>query len=221
MENKRGVEKERVEEMLELLWTLKESGHDDLQLVFKKSGDAGPDEVLDELRRNGFVTLDGDRVSLTAAGDGKAREIVRRYRLAEVLLAQVLELEDTEVRNTACKFEHVLSPKATDSICTFLGHPPVCPHGKSIPKGSCCLRADTKLKPLITRLTEMEVGALVTAVFIAPSLHRTLDRLAGFGIVPGSTFRVHQRDPSCVIQIGETTVALDEEIAREIHVRRA
>jgi DtxR family Mn-dependent transcriptional regulator len=45
---------------------------------------------------------------------------------------------ETEIEQQACKFEHILSPEATDKICTFLGHPRTCPHGAPIPPGPCC-----------------------------------------------------------------------------------
>jgi DtxR family Mn-dependent transcriptional regulator len=76
------------------------------------------------------------------------------------------------------------------------------------------------MEPLVVRLTDVEVGSEVAVVFVAPSLHRTLDRLAGFGVVPGSTMRLHQKTPSYVVQIGETTIGLDEDIARRIFVKR-
>ena len=45
---------------------------------------------------------------------------------------------ETEIEQQACKFEHILSPEATDKICAFLGHPRTCPHGAPIPPGPCC-----------------------------------------------------------------------------------
>jgi Mn-dependent DtxR family transcriptional regulator len=45
---------------------------------------------------------------------------------------------ESEIEQQACKFEHILSPEATDKICTFLGHPRTCPHGAPIPPGPCC-----------------------------------------------------------------------------------
>jgi len=45
---------------------------------------------------------------------------------------------ESEIEQQACKFEHILSPEATDKICTFLGHPRTCPHGAPIPPGQCC-----------------------------------------------------------------------------------
>jgi Mn-dependent DtxR family transcriptional regulator len=51
--------------------------------------------------------------------------------------------DEAEVAEEACKFEHILSPEATERICTFLGHPRTCPHGSPIPAGECCIAAKT------------------------------------------------------------------------------
>jgi DtxR family Mn-dependent transcriptional regulator len=214
------MEKERTEEMLELLWTLRERGDELLGRAVKASKDEDPAEVIKALAAEKLVAIRDDKVALTPRGEEAAREIVRRHRLAEVLLAQVLRLEDAEITDAACRFEHVLSPRVTESICTFLGHPPVCPHGMPIPRGACCARAETKMQPLVVKLTDVDVGADVAVVFVAPALHATLDRLAGFGVVPGSAMHLHQKTPSYVVQIGETTVGLDEEIAKGIFVKR-
>ena len=214
------MEKERMEEMLELLWTLRERGDELLSRAVKASKDENPTEVIKALASEKLVATRNDTVALTPRGEEAAREIVRRHRLAEVLLAQVLRLEEAEIADAACRFEHVLSPRVTESICTFLGHPPVCPHGMPIPRGACCARVETKMQPLVGRLTDVEVGSDVAVVFVVPALHATLDRLAGFGVVPGSTMHLHQKTPSYVVQVGETTVGLDEEIAKGIYVKR-
>ncbi len=78
-------------------------------------------------------------VELTERGRHKAADIIRRHRLAERLFTDSLALEsETAIEEQACKFEHILSPEATEKICTFLGHPRTCPHGAPIPPGSCC-----------------------------------------------------------------------------------
>ena len=78
-------------------------------------------------------------VELTAKGRQKAADIIRRHRLAERLFTDSLALDnESEIEQQACKFEHILSPEATDKICTFLGHPKTCPHGAAIPAGRCC-----------------------------------------------------------------------------------
>src|SRR6516225_5497898 len=78
-------------------------------------------------------------VQLTPRGREKAGSIIRRHRLAERLFTDSLAMDsETEIEQQACKFEHILSPGATDKICSFLGHPQTCPHGAPIPSGPCC-----------------------------------------------------------------------------------
>ncbi len=87
----------------------------------------------------GLVTVKGWNVSFTAAGEARARSVIRRHRLAERLFTDVLAIrDDASVESHACTFEHILSPELTDRICTFLGHPETCPHGSPIPRGICC-----------------------------------------------------------------------------------
>ena len=78
-------------------------------------------------------------VELTSRGRQRAADIIRRHRLAERLFTDSLAMDsETEIEQQACKFEHILSPEATEKICRFLGHPRTCPHGASIPPGPCC-----------------------------------------------------------------------------------
>ncbi len=94
----------------------------------------------DALKPAGVSTGDGSMiVELTDRGRKQAADIIRRHRLAERLFTDSLALDsETEIEQQACKFEHILSPEATDKICTFLGHPRTCPHGAPIPLGPCC-----------------------------------------------------------------------------------
>jgi len=80
-------------------------------------------------------------VELTPRGRERAGGIIRRHRLAERLFTDSFAMDsESEIEQQACKFEHILSPEATDKICTFLGHPRSCPHGAPIPPGPCCGR---------------------------------------------------------------------------------
>jgi len=94
----------------------------------------------DAMRSEGFFVRDGSAVvALTLRGRNKAGSIIRRHRLAERLFTDSLAMDsETEIEQQACKFEHILSPGATDKICAFLGHPRTCPHGAPIPPGPCC-----------------------------------------------------------------------------------
>ena len=97
----------------------------------------------DALKPPSTASGDGSMViELTPSGRQKASDIIRRHRLAERLFTDSLALEsESEIEQQACKFEHILSPEATDKICTFLNHPRTCPHGAPIPLGPCCERA--------------------------------------------------------------------------------
>jgi energy-coupling factor transporter ATP-binding protein EcfA2 len=92
------------------------------------------------LKPDGVSTGDGTLiVEFTDRGRQRAADVIRRHRLAERLFTDSLAMDsETEIEQQACKFEHILSPGATDKICTFLGHPRTCPHGSRIPPGQCC-----------------------------------------------------------------------------------
>ena len=62
-------------------------------------------------------------VALTDRGEHRARDIVRRRRLAERLLTDTFSIADSEADSHACKFEHIISPELDQRICSFLGHP--------------------------------------------------------------------------------------------------
>jgi DtxR family Mn-dependent transcriptional regulator len=138
-----------------------------------------------------------------------------------VLLSNLFDLDNSQMESTACKFEHILTKAVTESVCTFLGHPPVCPHGRPIPRGECCDKIRTEIKPLVTRLSDAVLSEGIRIVFITPKSRKRLEKLSALGIVPGSRIRLLQRNPSFVLEIGETTVAVDKEITDEIYVKRA
>jgi putative ABC transport system ATP-binding protein len=82
-------------------------------------------------------------VDFTERGRRKAEDIIRRHRLAERLFTEALNMDnEAEIEQQACKFEHILSPEATERICSFLGHPRTCPHGAPIPEGACCSKKE-------------------------------------------------------------------------------
>jgi DtxR family Mn-dependent transcriptional regulator len=218
------IDVRRQEEILESVYTERERGTDEADAILAHPGAAhAPGARADDLRElaeGGFIALDGVRVRLTVDGERRAREVVRRHRLTERLFHDVLLLGDAETEPQACEFEHILSPEATESVCTLLGHPPTCPHGKPIPPGDCCGAFRRTVRPLVTGLPSFDLGARGRIVFIAPRFHDRMDRLAALGVIPGSEIRLHQRSPAFVIEVGETTIALDPEIAGEIFVKR-
>jgi len=214
------IETDRVDELLELIWTLREKGVSDLDRLLAETKDVEARSILRMMIRDDLFEMDGNRVVLKERGEEKAREIIRRHRLTERLLSEIFELSEEEVEEEACKLEHLLSPSVTESVCTFLGHPPTCIHGKPIPRGECCAKFKKEMKPLVIPLEELGLGEKGRIVFIAPRSHQRLDRLSSLGIVPGSILRMHQKNPSYVLQIGETTLALDGEVVRDIYVKK-
>jgi DtxR family Mn-dependent transcriptional regulator len=217
------MEARRAEEFLEAVFAEAEIGQDDVASVLSRVGDHAPGSGTADfgtLAAMGLVRVEGDRVALTEAGTARARGVIRRHRLAERLFRDLLDLSEGAAESQACEFEHILSPEATDSVCTLLGHPPTCPHGKSIPPGDCCSAAHRSVQSLVTGLPHFPIGETGRIVFIAPRFHERMDKLAALGVVPGSEVRLHQRSPAYVLDIGETTVAIDPEIASEIFLKR-
>ncbi|MEW6720196.1 MAG: metal-dependent transcriptional regulator [Thermodesulfobacteriota bacterium] len=209
------------DEILELLWTLREEGKSRRSDLLSSTEEESPEALLEELRSAGQIELSGDEIRMTRTGEERARGIIRRHRLAEVLLHNLFEVESQQLESSACQFEHILSEKVTESVCAFLGHPPACPHGQPIPRGECCDRIRTDIRPLVTRLSDASLGAPVRIVFITPKSVRRLEKLSSMGVVPGSTVRLMQRNPSHVLQIGQTTIAVDRDITDEIYVKQA
>jgi DtxR family Mn-dependent transcriptional regulator len=208
------------DEVLERLWYAQEEQRSiRTSADLKLNGDAA--RAVEELiaakhvRRN----CDCDAIELTSEGSERARGIVRRHRLAEILLMQVLDVDASDAETSACELEHILAERVVDRVCTFLGHPPACPHGLPIPPGSCCAVYTKKIDPLITRLVDLPLGASGSVVFIAPKSVSRLNRLASFGVVPGSQVRLIERKPSVVLACGQTSIAVEDEIGREIYVR--
>jgi len=215
-----GVEEDRIDELLELIWTLREEGVSDIDHLVETTPDIEARSILRKMIKDDLFQVEGNRMILKERGEEKAREIVRRHRLTERLLHEIFEMSEEEVEEEACKLEHILSSGVTESVCTFLGHPPTCIHGKPIPRGDCCSKFKKEIKPLVIPLEELGLGEEGRIVFIAPKSHQRLDRLSTLGIVPGSILRMHQKNPSYVVQMGETTLALDRDIVKNIYVKR-
>lgn len=214
------LEKERIDEALELLWVLNEEGYNDLKRFKHSSDDQDVEKLIENLIKNDYARIEKDNILLTSTGFELAKGLIRRHRLAERLFTDVFDLSKDVIHEDACKMEHVLSAELTDSVCTFLGHPPTCPHGKPIPQGDCCKKYTVDIHPVVVRLPEFEVGMPAKVVFIKPSDASRISRLSSFGILPGTVIKLIQRKPSIVIQIDETTIAIDPELANEIFVKK-
>jgi len=176
-------------------------------------------EFLPHAEESKLVSVSGETLVLTDSGIKKAESLIRRHRLAERLLKDLLQVSEVEMEAQACKFEQVLSPEVEDSICTLLGHPTYCPHGRKIPRGECCVGFKTELSPVVVPLNRLEVGKSSKIIFTTPSYHERYEKLTLFGVEPGAVITLYQKLPSYVIKVDETEIALDTEVAREIFVR--
>ncbi len=214
------MERERIDEALELLWVLGEEGYDDIKRFKLSSDDPDVGMLTDTLQKEGLAEVGDSAIKFTEKGKKIARGLIRRHRLAERLFTDVFDLSKDVVDEDACKMEHILSEELTDSVCTFLGHPPACPHGKPIPRGECCKKYKVDVQPVVVRLPEFEVGQQGKIVFITPSDASRISRLSSIGVIPGAVIRLVQRRPSVVLQIDETTIAIDPELAREIFIKK-
>ncbi|MBI5587707.1 MAG: metal-dependent transcriptional regulator, partial [Deltaproteobacteria bacterium] len=183
-----------VDEVLEFIWSQRELGSSSIKQLFgiEEVAEEADIKTLEKMRSDGLVVIKGDTVTLTSEGEKLAEGAIRRHRLAERLLTEVLAVEEENIEKNACSFEHTLSAEVTDSICTLLGHPPTCPHGLPIPRGNCC-RKTSELKPIVQQLSVMNVGERGRIIFIASNSHMRLDKLGTLGIVPGSVIKVHQK----------------------------
>ncbi len=215
------MQQERIDEALELAWLLEEEGQSDLNRFRLNLDDPDFDELLRTILDQNLISVKNDTLSLTEKGRAPARDLIRRHRLAEQLFTEVFKLSENAVDADACKMEHILSEELTESVCTFLGHPPKCPHGKPIPRGECCKKYKIEVEPLVVRLADFEVGLKGRIVFIVSSETMRLNKLSSMGITAGSIIKLLQKRPSFVIQVDEASIAVDPEIAKEIFVKKA
>ena len=211
---------QQIEELLEDAWlTLEDSGkllEEDFVRRCDVEGVAEPAKVLEGL---GLLSRRAGQLEFTAEGRRRAELVIRHHRLAERLLRDVLHVRGGSFEPSACAFEHCLNSEVTQSICTLLGHPTSCPHGKAIPPGPCCAAADSQVQPVLMCLRDLPLGRRARLEYMSSSSHKRLDQLSSVGLLPGAVVQVHQRRPAFVVDVGETSLALDEEIVSGIYVR--
>jgi DtxR family Mn-dependent transcriptional regulator len=208
------------DEVLERIWvTAEDQDITTTESLYEKFDKETVGVVLSEMAEKKLITINDSVIQLTETGQKKAVPIIRRHRLAERLLNDVLGVSDDVFERGACQFEHFINEGITASICTLLGHPTVCPHGKKIPPGECCSHTKRKLQPVFGPLSRLRTGIKAKVVYISTASQESSEWLSSIGVVPGLTFTVHHRKPSLVISFGETQLALDDDIADYIYVR--
>ena len=128
----------RYDEVMVQMWTLEEDGRVPEARRLKVPDVVDNRRTLLGMFESGLIFQPGDTLEFTPRGRVRARDLVRRRRLAEVLFSTAIHLSGPEVENVACRMEHIIDPAVTNSICAFLGHPRRCPHDRPIPTGDCC-----------------------------------------------------------------------------------
>lgn len=175
-------------------------------------------EMTRKLEEAEFVTVAEGRLELTQSGRLLAEKVVRRHRLAERFLTDVLDLSWAESHHEAGKWEHVISERVEAAMVRVLGDPTTCPHGNPIP--------GTDYRPPDARpLSELSVGEAFTVSRIPEDLEWTpgvLEYLEEAGIVPGSsaTLTAVSPDGTATVDVGGRRVALGSVQAARILVLR-
>jgi len=219
METLREKLPEAMAESLESIWSQEESGAFSLEGAVCNPAANISGEMIEALSRQCLIEVEaGNRVKLLPAGRELAEQIIRRHRLAERLICDVLGSHVDESEDAACEFEHILAEGITSSICTLLGHPRYCPHNRPIPEGDCCRQAREEVKPIVISCDQLNVGESAKIAYLCTREHSLLMKLSNLGIAPGAPLRLLQRWPSYVIQCDETEIALEQNVARSIYV---
>jgi|TARA_B100001105_G_scaffold107839_1_gene86422 DtxR family Mn-dependent transcriptional regulator len=201
--------------------TIFELDEDDLDVIQARIADRlevsrpAVSEMVKRLEKEGLVTSDDHVILLTDDGRTLATSVVRRHRLAERFLTDVLGLSWTEAHHEAGRWEHVISPAVEVALDRLLGQPTTCPHGNPIP-GSSYSEPDTR------HLSDVRVGESFTVSRIPEELEFTdglLEFLEKSSLMPGETGSVTAAaDGTVTIQIGGHSVAVDPFAADRILV---
>ncbi|KYC49165.1 MAG: Iron dependent repressor, metal binding and dimerization domain [Candidatus Methanofastidiosum methylothiophilum] len=221
---------EVIEESLEFVWTMREQNDLTVDNFIKGihlrcnfsqiAGDLSAESVLNNLEKEGFIDIQDNKIKFQKKGEEIGKRIIRRHRLTERLLKDILQMTIDEIEEPACRLEHTITEGLEDSICTLLGHPSVCPHGFEIPPGKCCKDVSKVLEPIIISLDDMESGDEGTIMYLVTKSHPRLQRLSTLGLSPGSKIKIVQTFPTFVVQVDETQIALEKSIAKDIFVRK-
>ena len=168
-------------------------------------------EMLRRLKQQGYVRGADDGFALTPSGLAKATKVVRRLRLAERLLTDVLRLELPKVYDEACKMEHVISDEVEARLAAVLGHPPTCPHGLPIPGEGGAL-------PATHGLLEAPLGQRLRVASVPEEDAELLKYLSDQGLLPEREVVIDEIAPFN----GPVTVTVDgakRAIGREVASR--
>lgn len=219
---------------LKTVYELTEEGITPLRArIAERLGHSGPtvSQTVARMERDGLVVVTGDRhLELTESGHAKAVRVMRKHRLAERLLTDVVGLEWPYVHEEACRWEHVMSERVEKRLAALLDHPHFDPYGNPIPGLSEIGEEQTRVgfldgvEPLVGADGAVEGAAVVAR--IAEPLQvdvELLTRLADAGVVPGADVTVERGAGLVTVGVPGAQVVLDlpDEVARHVFVRRS
>jgi DtxR family Mn-dependent transcriptional regulator len=182
-----------IEQYCETIYELREDDVDVIQARIAERLEVSRPAVSEMIRRmetDGFVRL-GNTIALTEQGQAVAERVVRRHRLAERFLTDVLKLSWADAHNEAGKWEHVISPTVETALTQLLGEPTTCPHGNPIP-GTDYHAGD------VHQLAELGVGLSFVVARIPEELEFSpglLDFLEESAITPGRSGTITSASP--------------------------
>jgi DtxR family Mn-dependent transcriptional regulator len=213
-----------VEDYLLNIYTLSSDGRSVIAARLAEALEVAPPTVTATLRRmarNGLINVNGQKeVTLTEAGQSMAETMVRRHRLAERLLIDILGLDWADVHEEAHRFEHAISPRVEERILAVLGSPTTCPHGSPIPGTGAVVSGDA------VRLESIEAGQHVVIHRISEDAENDRDLLGFFersGLLPGREFDVVEVEPYnslMVLRRGSDPIPVSLVVAHKIWVRK-
>ena len=209
---------EKAEEILEALWIVEEEGGaflDPVRMEFPAD-----DPAWRELTGHALIEMRQGMAYFRPEGREEGMMTIRRHRLAERLMMDVLNIRGDAGEFKACQFEHLLNEGADIKVCTMLNHPTTCPHGKPIPPGDCCARARAEGDLGVVPLTEFKSGQEGEIAYIQTEDSKKMQKLMAMGVLPGNRILLMQTFPTYIFRVGFSEFAIDTQMAREIFVRR-
>jgi DtxR family Mn-dependent transcriptional regulator len=185
-------------------------------------------QTVNRMERDGLLTVEDDRhLQLTDLGRTLAIAVMRKHRLAELLLVNVIGMPYEEAHEEACRWEHVMSEAVEQRVYELLGRPSRSPYGNPIPGLDEFAGAVDPTRPIIDAERNLGFPGLSGAVVvrrISESVQTDMDMLRllhAAGIDPGATVTVAQdRDEVVIDQAGEK-IRLPRELASRVFVTRA
>jgi len=212
-----------IEEYLECIYKLQEKSNVARTSDIVKSLGVVPGTVtntVEWLEKEGLVTHKPYKgVRLTEKGRKIALQVIRRHRLSERLLTDILHMEWGKVHDAACKLEHGITEEIIKPLEKALKHPKTCPHGNPIPT-KCGGIIEEKSRPLI----ELATGEQSTIVKITEERSDLLQYLDELGLVPGTSIKILEKAPlngPITVKVGSASHALSRAVTSIIQVKRA